>query len=142
MTTTRTREAGDMCSNPTVLIVDADTDVRSLLSAFLSERGYLVSTATTGLEGMALLRRKRPDVLLASVEMPEPGGLALLHRAVVAGIDVAAIMISAHDDEEACRAAIRLGAVDFLTKPIDLECLETSLQAKLLAAASLPAADG
>ena len=122
-----------MSTKPSVLVVDDDPDVREVLVQFLGQRGYHVETAADGLEGMRILKQRTPDVLLLDIEMPSLNGLEVLRRILAADIEVGVIMISGYDDEEACRMALRLGAADFVPKPLDLDYLETSMQAKLLA---------
>ena len=125
-----------MSSTHSILIVDDNPDVRDVLQQFLSQRGRLVSTAADGYAAMEILKKQPPDVLFLDIEMPGLNGLEVLRRILAGSIDVAVIVISGYNDEEACRMAIRLGAADFVTKPIDLEYLETTLQVKLLALAS------
>ena len=125
-----------MSTQHKILIADDDPQVRDVLERFLTEKGYAVSTATGGLEALEMLVEVEPDVLLLDIEMPDLNGLEVLRRILAGGIDAEVIMVSGYDDEEACRMAIRLGAADFVTKPMDLDYLNLSLQAKLLAVAN------
>lgn len=118
-----------------VLVVDDDPEIREILGRFLSGRGYQVDTATDGKEGLELIRQKPPDVVFLDMELPELSGLDVLRKMLVKNIDPLVIGISGHPLCEQCLGpdSIRLGAADFISKPFDLEHLESTLAARLQA---------
>ena len=126
---------GDMAAapraagRPLVLVVDDDEAVRALLETALSSMGCTVRTASNGRQALELLdllartrRRRGPDVILLDLEMPvlDGGGFVTRYRARP-GSTAAIVVISGSPD--AREVAARLGAVDVVTKPFDLDVL-------------------
>ena len=107
-------------SSPRVLVVDDDQTLRTSLAEALRDEGYEVSVADGGAQGLALLERAAPDVVVSDVRMDDIDGLALLRtlRARAPNIDV--VLMTAFDDMSTVVAAMRDGAVEFLSKPLDL----------------------
>ncbi len=81
----------------------------------------IVGTATDGRAGLALMREKRPDLLLSDIKMPFYDGLALAQEAQKLKEDVLIVMLSGYDDFSYAQKAVRLGVLDYLMKPIDLD---------------------
>ena len=106
-----------------VLIVDDDPAIRTSLAEALREGGVDVAVAEDGEKALAMFQSARPDIVLCDVRMPEIDGHALLGilRERMPGVDV--ILMTAYDDMPTVVAAMRGGAVEFLTKPIDLDRL-------------------
>jgi two-component system response regulator AtoC len=101
-----------------VLIVDDDTEVRSLLAAVLeADGGATVAQAESGTEAMALLGREEFDVAVVDVQLPDHSGIEILRWARGAEIDAELIVLTGHADVETAVQAMRLGAYDFITKP-------------------------
>ena len=119
-------------SDTRILVVDDDPAIRELLRGFLEETGYGVQTAADGEEALQAVREDNLDLMLLDLYMPKLGGIEVLERMAEEGHDVAVITISGEHDEDSARRTLELGAADFITKPLDLEYLELSLQAKLL----------
>jgi DNA-binding response OmpR family regulator len=99
-----------------VLVVDDDADVRSLVSELLARAGYAVSQAPNGREALRLLYDQRPDLIVLDVSMPELDGWATLER-IRELSDVPVVMLSALDAELEKVRAFRGGADDYVTKP-------------------------
>jgi DNA-binding response OmpR family regulator len=99
-----------------VLVVDDDVDVRSLVSELLTRAGYSVSQAPNGREALRLLYDQRPDLIVLDVSMPELDGWATLER-IRELSDVPVVMLSALDAELEKVRAFRGGADDYVTKP-------------------------
>src|SRR5687767_14723566 len=100
-----------------VLVVDDDSDVRSLLTAVLSRPPMTVSEAASGGEAMERLARAEFDVALVDVHLPDHSGLDILRWARDADVDVEMIVLTGHADVETAVEAMRLGAYDFIGKP-------------------------
>jgi DNA-binding response OmpR family regulator len=111
-----------------ILVVDDESDVRELLSKFLTRRGYEVNTASDGLAAIEAIHDNRPDI----VRLPKIDGLSVLQRLRDESENVAIITMSGIADEDTARRSLELGAADFITKPFNLPYLETSLLAKLI----------
>lgn len=113
---------------PLVLVIDDDESVRTYLSDFLSSSGYGVETASGGAEGVARLRSgPEPEVVVLDVMMPEMDGIETLGR-IREVADVPVLMLSAVGQAKMVVQAMRLGAVDYLTKPFEDDDLELALQ--------------
>lgn len=115
-----------------ILVVDDESDVRELLSKFLTRRGYEVNTASDGLAAIEAIHDNRPDIVLLDIRLPKIDGLSVLQRLRDESENVAIITMSGVADEETARRSLELGAADFITKPFNLPYLETSLLAKLI----------
>jgi len=102
----------------TVLVIDDDPSVLDLMERFLSKEGLCVETAASGIQGLELARRLKPDVITLDAMMPGMDGWAVLSALksdpVLAGIPV--IMVTILDDKQ---MGFALGATDFVTKPIE-----------------------
>jgi DNA-binding NtrC family response regulator len=107
-----------------VLIVDDDPGMGDLLEAALSAAGFLVQLALDGPTALQALAAREVDVLLTDVRMPGMDGIELCRRAQALRPDVPVIVFTAFGSMETAVQAIRAGAWDFLTKPVDLEALE------------------
>lgn len=105
-----------------VLIVDDEAEIRESLENILKEEGYLVTTAATAGEGLALLRDAAYDVVLLDIWLPDRDGLDALSE--IRQMDSASVpevvIISGHGTIEAAVRATKLGAYDFLEKPLSL----------------------
>lgn len=118
-----------------ILIVDDEADVRRFLGEFLEEQGYTVSLAADGQEALKRVAEDPPRIVLLDIRMPGMDGIEILKRIKASNPELGVIMITAVLEEETGRKALRLGADDYITKPLDIDYLETSLLAKL---ATLP----
>jgi two-component system nitrogen regulation response regulator NtrX len=107
---------------PGVLIVDDEANIRSSLQGALGREGYQVECAATAAEARAKLRDSF-DYILLDVWLPDGNGLDLLRESLAADPDAVVIMMSGHATIDAAVQATRLGAFDFLEKPLSLERL-------------------
>jgi CheY-like chemotaxis protein/phosphoribosyl 1,2-cyclic phosphodiesterase len=106
-------------SSLTVLVVDDDEDLRLLASRVLTKIGYTVLEASGGVEGLEMIKKSRPDLVLLDLAMPAPGGVEVL-RAIRSNPDLAnlaVIVMTASGDEATTRESFEAGATDFVTKP-------------------------
>ena len=106
-----------------VLIVDDEAEIRESLESILREEGYLVTTAATAGEALELLRDAAYDVLLLDIWLPDRDGLDTLTeiRQMESANVPEVIIISGHGTIEAAVRATKLGAYDFLEKPLSLD---------------------
>ncbi|MEE2959650.1 MAG: sigma-54 dependent transcriptional regulator [Myxococcota bacterium] len=115
----------------TVLVVDDDASVLKVLKHGLTKSGYLVEAVDGGMAALALLRSKTFDAVLVDLGMPEVDGFAILEEAVSKGRCRAVIVITGEGSIPIAVAAMRAGASDFITKPIDFSRLNASLKRAL-----------
>jgi DNA-binding response OmpR family regulator len=114
-----------------VLIVDDEPNVRELLVEFLMAKGYEVLTAANGEEALSKVKEDRPHLILLDVRMPKMNGLEVVKQVVEVDHEVGVIMVTAVNEEETGRQALKTGAFDYITKPLDLKYLERSLWYKI-----------
>ncbi|MFI5347216.1 MAG: response regulator [Elusimicrobiota bacterium] len=105
---------------PLIMIVDDDADLRSALAVILRSRFRIVEAAG-GAEALAALKRERPDLVLLDVAMPGLNGLEVLAEAKAAHPELLVVMLTSEQDIDTAARALRLGAVEYITKPFDAE---------------------
>src|SRR5216683_4419823 len=117
--------AGDRTS---VLVVDDEDGIRQALTRFLTRLGYDVHAASNAKEALELLPAHHPQAMLCDIRMPETSGVELLPKVLAQDPDLAVLMLTAIDEPRTAIECLKLGAYDYLIKPVDLEELELSLQ--------------
>jgi DNA-binding NtrC family response regulator len=110
-------------SRKLVLVVDDDVSVRRVMKMQLEEAGYDVVLAADAEEAGAIIDDRRPKLVITDLRMPGCGGLELLRRIREDHLDTTVIMITAFGSVETAVEAMRAGAYDYVTKPIDYEAL-------------------
>jgi two-component system, NtrC family, nitrogen regulation response regulator NtrX len=107
-----------------ILVVDDEMGIRELLSEILSDEGYQVRLAENAGEARAFRGRTRPDLVLLDIWMPDTDGITLLREWASAGLlTMPVVMMSGHGTIDTAVQATRIGAFDFLEKPIALQKL-------------------
>lgn len=115
----------------TILAVDDDILVLTMLKGVLESRGFQVIPASSGEAALEALA-KRPDLVLLDVNMPGMDGVMTLKKIKAMQASLPVIMASAVDEQATVRDALALGAYDYITKPFNLEYLETVVLTKVL----------
>ena len=102
-----------------VLVVDDEPDIVALVAYHLAKKGYSVSTAATGTEGLAVARRDKPSIVVLDLMLPGLSGFELMEalRSDPATAGIAVLMLTAKRDEGDRIKGLTLGADDYLTKP-------------------------
>jgi len=118
-------------SATTVLVVDDEDGIRHALDRFLTRLGYRVLQATSGAEALERQAVDSPDVMLSDIRMPNMSGVELVPKALAQDADLAVVMLTAIDEPRTAIECLKLGAYDYLIKPVDLDELELSLQGAL-----------
>ena len=111
-----------------VLVVDDEPALREGLSQRLQGWGFDVTTAVNAAEADRAMDRRRPDLVLTDLMLPGISGIELLRRFKRHDPDVAVIVMTAHGNVDAAVEAMKAGATDFLTKPIDADALRALLE--------------
>jgi two-component system nitrogen regulation response regulator NtrX len=106
---------------PTILIVDDEPGVRSSLSGVLRDEGYNVEAVASGEDCLDRLTRGPVDLIVLDVWLPGLDGLATLARLRERQVDAQVVLISGHGNIESAVRAIKMGAFDFVEKPLSLE---------------------
>jgi len=115
-----------------ILVVDDEVEVVRLLQEFLTFKGYQVYTALNGLEALEKVKEVAPHIVLLDIMMPGMGGIDTLKEIKKIDPNVAVIMVTAVIDEELANRAVTLGAFDYITKPINIDYLETCVLVKMI----------
>jgi Nif-specific regulatory protein len=127
-----------MPAHSRILIVDDDASSRTELAELLHDDGYAVETAADGFKALPKLDEFAPDVVLTDLHMPGMNGLELMRRARERDPECVVIVMTAYAAVETAISALKQGAADYLTKPINVEellvVLERALERKRLRA--------
>jgi two-component system nitrogen regulation response regulator NtrX len=106
---------------PSILIVDDEAGVRSSLAGVLGDEGYDVASVATGEACLDRLSRSPVDIVILDVWLPGMDGLATLEKLRERRVDTEIIIISGHGNIESAVRAIKMGAFDFVEKPLSLD---------------------
>lgn len=114
--------------NMTVLLVDDDTILRESIAAYLEDAGYQIQEAANGVIALEMFRQQQPDLVLTDLRMPEMDGMELLPILVKEAPEMPVVIVSGMGTMDDSIQALRLGAWDYITKPIhDFELLDHAL---------------
>lgn len=111
-----------------ILIIDDERSILETLEMFLTEKGYQVHTEESGREGLEAVRRDPPDVVILDIRLPGLDGLEVLRRIREERPSLSVIMITAYHDMETTIRAMKLGAYEYIHKPIDVDELEIAIE--------------
>jgi putative nucleotidyltransferase with HDIG domain len=115
----------------TILVVDDEEAILAALRKFLASRHYEVLTATSGEEALRLLHRHKVTAMLLDVHLPGMSGVDLVPRVLEMEPNIALLMLTAVNDATSAALCMQRGAMDYLTKPIDLDDLGRAIQRAL-----------
>lgn len=121
---------GGMASE-TILIIDDSAELRSVLQTILSFGGYRVLDASTGEEGLALVAKAHPDLIMIDLELPDTNGLKILEVLNERGLTTPTTMMTGYGSEGVAARALRLGVRDYLIKPFTTEEVLSSVDRAL-----------
>ena len=123
-----------------ILCIEDDRETASLIAEELTERGYEVSLARDGREGFAAILKEEPDLVLSDISMPVMSGFEVLERLTALAPrfrSMPFVFLTALSDRDNELRGRRLGADDYVTKPIDFDVLATIITARLARVARL-----
>lgn len=110
-----------------LLVVDDEEPIRNALKKFLSQQGYEVHTASSGDDALRILQRQKISVMLLDVRMPGRSGIDLVPLVLEVEPSLAILMLTAVNDATSAALCMQRGAMDYLTKPIDLADLARAI---------------
>lgn len=115
--------------NETILLIEDERSIRSLIRTYLETEGYTVREAGGGAEGLESIRQSVPDVVLLDLSMPPPQGMDVLRHIRQSGMPrkPVVIILTAYGSVKLAVEAMKLGALDFLEKPTSPEVLLDTL---------------
>jgi len=108
---------------PVVLLVDDEKTIRMFLENTLKDDGYETFTAENGEEALQIVEKELPDLVLLDLKLPDISGLEVLEKVKKEFPEICIIMLTAFGDIETAVSAMRKGAFDFISKPVNLEQL-------------------
>ena len=111
-----------------VLLVDDEPGIRHVLGALIRDFGYDVHTAESAREALEAFTANPFPIVVTDIRMPGMDGLALLERVRNQNPDTQVVMITGHGDMDNAVECLRLGAADFIAKPVNDDLLEHSLK--------------
>ena len=120
-----------MAKQQTIWVVDDDSELRQLLSTYLSEQGYEVRTLNDGKQFTARLEFQRPDLVVLDLMMPGDDGLTILRRLRDGGDDLPVVMLTARGEAVDRIIGLEQGADDYLAKPFMPRELSARIEAVL-----------
>lgn len=106
-----------------VLVVDDEEPIRDIVSRVLDAEGFTCFVAADGREALEKTATQAFDVVLLDIMMPDMSGMEVLHHLTTANPDACVVMTTAVDDVQTAVEALNLGAVDYVTKPFNLDDL-------------------
>lgn len=121
----------DVTKDYSILVVDDEPNVCEFLVDFLTFNGYNALSAISGKEALQILSSQEIDLMLLDIIMPEMNGLEVLVRVKQEYPQTPVIILTGAKDQNIVAESLRLGAVDLIYKPIDLETLERSINTNL-----------
>jgi DNA-binding NtrC family response regulator len=115
----------------TILVVDDEPSVADLLSEDLAEEGHNCITAITGEDALKSLFSNRIDAVLLDLKLPDISGMDILKEVKTSHPETAVIVVTSTVDAQTAVEAMKIGAVDYITKPFELERINSSIEAAL-----------
>ncbi len=121
----------------TILIIEDEADIQDILTAFLSDVGYIVLSAFDGASGISMFRSSSPDLVLLDIMLPGMNGCSVLEMLRLES-DIPVIMLTALDDEDDQIIGFNLRADDYITNPFSMRLLLKRVEAVLRRASTEP----
>ncbi len=118
-----------MSAELSIIVIDDNPGSLELLSEVLAHSGATVYTASNPLEGLDLVRKYRPRLVITDLMMPEMSGMEVLQEVVRFDSSIDVILMTAHYTTETAVEAIQLGAADYLKKPVKVALLQERVAA-------------
>ncbi len=110
-----------------ILVIDDEPNVCTFLTEFLEFKGYTPQIAYSGPEALDILTAGNVDLVLLDIIMPEMNGMEVLERIKLMNPAIPVVIVSGVRDKDMADNIIKMGASDYVPKPIDLERLEQSI---------------
>ena len=121
-------EKEELSYKNTLLVIDDEEETAKRLKAFLEKEGYESFSALNGKEGLNIIEDNKIDVVITDIKMDDMDGIEVLQRAKRMYKDIEGIMITGYSDQELAIKSLRAGAIDYITKPVNLDELLFSVK--------------
>ncbi len=110
--------------NYNILIIDDETAQRDILTGYMKKKGYKIFSASSGKEGIEIAEKNPVDIILSDFKMPDLSGLDVLEQVKKINPEISFVVVTAFGTVENAVKAMRLGAFDYISKPVDLDELD------------------
>lgn len=114
-----------------ILVVDDEQDICDFVKNFFQERGYEVLTALGGEEALEIIKNEKPELVLLDIKMKGMDGIATLKHIKEMNRHQKVIMVTALEDQDKIAESCKLGACEYITKPLILDYLEQTVEKTL-----------
>ncbi len=114
--------------NYKILVVDDEEVICNLLKDFLGEKGYEVMAVNRGKDALDALKTFQPNLMLLDIELPDMKGLEVLQHSRTISRSLKVLMLTGHGTMETAIESMQLGAYDHLSKPFELNMLESKIK--------------
>lgn len=111
-----------------ILIIDDEAAQRDILAGYLKKKGYKIFSASSGKEGIDIAKSNAVDIILSDYKMPDLNGIEVLEQVKKINPEISYIIVTAYGTVENAVRAMRLGAFDYISKPVDLDELDLMIE--------------
>jgi len=114
--------------NHNILIIDDEAAQRDVLTGYLKKKGYKIFSASSGKEGIEIAEMNPVDIILSDYKMPDLNGIDVLEQVKKINPEISFVIVTAYATIENAVKAMRLGAFDYISKPVDLDELDLMIE--------------
>ena len=114
--------------NFNILVIDDEASQRDILTGYLKKKDYKIYSASSGKEGIEIVKSNTIDIILSDFKMPDLSGLDVLESIRKINPEISFVMITAFGTVEDAVKAMQLGAFDYISKPVDLDELDLLIE--------------
>jgi len=111
-----------------ILIIDDEAAQRDILTGYLKKKGYKIFSASSGKEGILITKNNAVDIILSDYKMPDLNGIEILEQVKKLNPEISFMIVTAYGTVENAVKAMRLGAFDYISKPVDLDELDLMIE--------------
>jgi DNA-binding NtrC family response regulator len=111
-----------------ILIIDDEAAQRDILTGYLKKKGYKIFSASSGKEGIEIAKNNSVDIILSDFKMPDLNGIEVLEQVKKINPEISFVIVTAYGTVENAVRAMRLGAFDYISKPVDLDELDLMIE--------------
>ena len=111
-----------------ILVIDDEAAQRDVLTGYLKKKGYIIFSASSGREGIEIAKSNSVDIILSDFKMPDLNGIEVLEQVKKINPEISFVIVTAYGTVENAVKAMRLGAFDYISKPVDLDELDLMIE--------------